>query len=58
MTNGETIRNLSDKGMATLILCANCLQKKSCIGCHNCFKWRNFVDWLGEDVEVIECQKK
>jgi len=60
MTNGDLIRTLNNKGVASLILCVKCWVKSqdACINRHTCPKWREFVKWLGEEVEVITSKTK
>ena len=56
MTNADLIRSLDNAGIANLILCVKCWvgQNHSCTGRHACPKWREFVAWLSDDVEVVK----
>lgn len=58
MTNGEKIRTLDNEGIASLILCAKCWirSKGSCENHNTCPKWREYVEWLGEEVGIVECR--
>ena len=60
MTNADLIRSLDNAGIASLILCVKCWvrRKGSCENHNTCPKWREFVEWLGEETAVITSAKK
>ncbi|MBR3723533.1 MAG: hypothetical protein IKN12_12365 [Selenomonadaceae bacterium] len=55
MTNADAIRTLDAAGIANLILCVKCWvgRQHACTSRYDCPKWREFVEWLSDDVEVV-----